>query len=101
MSAQYVNEILEEDKANMKQRLVVVQNFCYTCPFCEPVEPARKSPKSGNPVMKCGHPVFVHEERTPPVLREGSAFIPPDCPLQDGPWTVELHPRDRKTGYGG
>lgn len=91
-------ELIEEDKANIRQRLIVVQNLCYTCPFCVLVEPARKSPKTGNRVVKCEHPVFAYDEdREAPALREDSAFIPPDCPLHDGPWIVDLHPTERKS----
>lgn len=87
--------MIEEDEANMAKRLIVVENFCYSCPFCVPVSPERKA-NSGNPVTECKHPVFVHVEGlTRPVLNEDHAFIPVGCPLRKGTWTVELHPKER------
>lgn len=70
-----------------------VSNFCYTCPFCDPVDPPEKE-RSGNPKVKCSHPATYIPPDPLKVDIDSNGIIPPECPLRVRPTLVFLDPKE-------
>lgn len=88
-----VEEWAVQDRADLAEGRTRVINYCYACPFGQPVLPVVKE-KTGNPKYECKHPATAVPPEPLKVEVGEYGLIPHNCPLKVQPITVFLDPRE-------